>query len=443
MFGPESLLRVLQQLPTPSRYVLALSGGLDSMVLLHALSALRERLSAPVTAIHVDHQLQPDSAGWSRHCAQVCAGLEIPCEVVQIELVRQPRTSLEAAARESRYQVMGDRLPADGMLLTAHQQDDQAETLLLQLLRGAGLDGLAAMPRLRRWRQGWLVRPLLDWPRESLAGYAKAHGLSWIEDPSNADPAFDRNYLRTLVMPLLRQRWQAVGANLARSARHCADAAHLLQEMGEEDLRACGAGLYRLDIAALQRLGRERRFHLLRCWIRRAGLPLPDAAMLERVVVELVPARADAAPLLHWPGTELRRYREALQLMPELPEAPLGWQQQWDGSGELELPAGLGRLRLQPADCGIARRHFASGAVRVGFRSEGLGCTPAGRSGSRSFKRLAQDYAIPPWLRERVPLLLLGDRLVAVGDILHCAGFSAGAAEAAVVVQWQRPDWLG
>lgn len=213
-FGKAGLLSQLQSLPRPSGYLVAYSGGLDSHVLVHALAGLRAELRLPVRALHVHHGLQPQADDWVVHCEAVCRQLEIPLLVEQLDLAPGAGESIEAAARAARYAAIAKHLRRDEMLLTAQHRDDQAETLLLQLLRGAGLEGLSGMPGCRAWQGGWHARPLLDVDREALAVYARDHQLQWIEDPSNLDERFDRNYLRHRVMPLLRARWPSATTTL-------------------------------------------------------------------------------------------------------------------------------------------------------------------------------------------------------------------------------------
>ena len=215
--SPERIVvRLTQDLPRPRGYRVAFSGGLDSTALLHLLGLARSQLAAPVEAVHVDHQLQSASAAWTDHCREVCRQLEIPLQVLTVDAHPTPGQSPEAAARQARYAALSEMHRGDEMLLTAHHVDDQAETLLLQLLRGAGVEGLAAMPMIRTWQGGWHARPLLDIPRRALHAWAQAQGLAWIEDPSNAHTTADRNYLRHEIMPRLLGRWPAAAGSWGR-----------------------------------------------------------------------------------------------------------------------------------------------------------------------------------------------------------------------------------
>jgi tRNA(Ile)-lysidine synthase len=439
-FTTDRLYQVLSGWPTPSRYRVALSGGLDSTVLLYALAALRELLPAPVTAAHVNHGLQGEAPQWASHCAQLCSELHIPLENIELHLQPQPGQSLEAVAREARYEALAASMEAGELLLTAQHQDDQAETLLLQLLRGAGVAGLAAMPELAPMLPGQLGRPLLEVTRDELAAYAVAHRLSWVEDPSNRLLDHDRNYLRHEVIPRLKARWPAAAATLSRSAAHCAAADRVLGDFARQDLRQCRLSGHRLAIPPLLQLPAERQYNLLRAWIEQSGLPMPPARKLDRILAEVIPAREDAQPLVAWPGAELRRYRDALWLTPPLPEAPGDWQHAWVGEQALALPEGLGVLTTVQGQGGIDPERWQGGARQVLYRREGLSCRLPGREGSRSLKKLFQELGVPPWLRERVPLLLIDGELAAVGDYCVCAPFAV--AHGGMVLHWRRPAWL-
>ncbi len=439
-FTADCLLQVLSGWPVPSRYRVALSGGLDSMVLLHAMASLRDRLPAALTAVHVNHGLHPDAGDWAQHCAAVCQRLGVPLEVLELALDIPRGQSLEAVAREARYEALAGGMAPDELLLTAQHQDDQAETVLLQLLRGSGVAGLAAMPALSSLAAGRLGRPLLELRRADLAAYAGRYGLQWIDDPSNDDTRFDRNYLRQEIMPRLQARWPGLTTTLARSAAHCAAAEQVLTDVAATDLAPCLLSPFQLAVYPLLQLAPERRAPLIRLWIARAGLPLPPAHKLAQLWDEVIGAREDAAPLLSWPGAELRRYRDSLWLMPALEPVAPAWQAAWSGEAALPLPHGLGELHAQAAGWGIAREHWKQGHKTVAFRREGIHCTPAGRRGSRSLKKLFQELDVPPWLRLRVPLLFIDGELAAVGDLCVCEPFAGDAH--GVRLRWQRAPWL-
>lgn len=445
--------RILALAPGAAGYWVAFSGGLDSQVLLHALAARRARLPAPLAAVHVNHNLQPDALVWAEHCRAACAGLGVPYRAVSVDAHPAPGESPEAAARAARYRALAGAVPAGGVLLTAHHRDDQAETLLLQLLRGAGPRGLAAMPaatdpatanaaRAERQRNpGYpvrLVRPLLECSRDDLQAYARAHGLKWIDDPSNLRTDYDRNYLRHEILPRLRVRWPSLSATLARAARHQAEAAALLDDLAASDART-SAGEYpgSLSVSALLRLSAPRRANLLRHWLHGRGAPLPASAVLARIDRDLLRAAPDARPLVRWAGIRLRRYRDVLTLDDLDEEGDPSRCLDWDMTRALMLPGGT--LRAAAAHgAGVARRHLADGRCQVRFRQGGERLRPAGRREHHTLKHLFQDAGVPPWERARVPLIHCGGTLIAVAGYWVCEGFQAAPDEPGVRFLWSR-----
>ncbi len=417
------------RLGPPSRYVVAYSGGLDSTVLLRCLAG-EGSVHRHVIAVHIDHQLQAASAQWANHAATAAAAMGVECRVERVAPDTAAGRGLEAAAREARYTAFAALMREGDWLLSAHHLDDQAETLLLNLVRGSGPDGLAAMPAARAFGPGWLVRPLLDEPRHALAAFAADHGLEWIEDPSNAEQDFDRNYLRHSVLPKFEDRWPDAARRLARSIERMREARELLAEVGREDLARLGSPA-RLDIAGLAALSASRQRNALRAALRACRLPLPSSDVLEAIREDLLPARKDAVPLVAWPGGEARRYRGKLHLMAPLepsPGAALALE-----SDRLELPGGLGMLTLEPdADAGLDPRVVARG-LSVRWRKGGEELRPARGGPTRSLKKLLQEAGIVPWMRERLPLIYAGSELVAVAD-----RFVAAEAQAApgTAVRW-------
>jgi len=440
-FVPEKLLEQLRTCPAACYWV-AYSGGLDSHVLLHALAGLGERLDRDIGAVHVNHGLQAAADRWERHCARVCAALDVPMTVLPVDAAAAAGDSPEAAARSARYAALAAWLPAGHCLLSAQHQDDQAETLLLQLLRGSGVSGLAAMPVVAALGAGRLLRPLLPYTRQALHDYALAAHLSWVEDPSNTDTAFDRNYLRRHIMPVLRQRWPAAPAALARSAVHCAEAAALLARLAEQDLEAVsdrGRGVVFMESLTALPAGRQR--NVLRHWIRETAGKVPSTAVLARIRNDLLRSRRDASPCVQWGGYEVRRYRDALYLLHRKPATDRDRVLDWSLDEPLRLPGAGGMLSVtRGTGRGVRAAAVAAAGVRVAWRRGGERCRPAGREHHRSLKKLFQEQGIPPWERERIPLIYIGGELAAVADLWVCAPFQAGSAEAGLLVNWRKSD---
>lgn len=434
----ERLSHTLAVLPRADHYHLAFSGGLDSSVLLYLLVQLGERLGGTLQAVHVHHGLQQGADNWADHCARVCAELGVPLRQVRLNLQPRAGESLEALARESRYQALSRVMGSGDVLLTAQHRDDQAETLLLQLLRGSGPAGLAAMPAQGRFGPGWLVRPLLELTRNELQAYAKRWGLDWVEDPSNLDLRFDRNFLRHSIMPLLERRWPAAVTTLARSARLSAELQELADEFAAEDLRrARGTWPGTLSIKVLREFTSPRRRSLLRHWVRSQGGKMPGSRHLQRIERECLYGRPDSQPLVHWYDLQVRRYRDALFLLKSRSALDGSAVLSWSDHCPLQLPAGRGVLKLTDAEQGISAAIWNNARVEVRFRRGGERCIPAGRQHHRSLKKLFQEWLVPPWLREEIPLVYLDGQLAAVPGYLWCEPFTAGPGEPALQVLWE------
>lgn len=399
MKAAECLLTDVPELPRGARLWLAYSGGLDSTLLLHALHAR----GLPVTAVHVHHGLQAAAEGWARHCRAQCRSLKIPLRVLRVQVCARGK-GVEAAAREARHAALQGLMRAGDVLVTAHHRGDQAETVLLRLLRGSGVTGLAAMRALEPYGPGRIWRPLLECSRAALEVQARAQGLRWIEDPHNADPRYARSYLRTRVMPLLDAHWPAAEAALARHAAQAAEAQQLLDALAREDEARVRQG-EGLRVSALLALDVPRRHNLLRHWLRTHGLAAPDADTLARISREILAARVDASPRLSLGALELRRYRDQLHLLPPLPPPPEGeWR--WERGRRWVLPAGLGELRVAAGTHPQWTLRFARGGERIQLDGEPY---------HRSLKTLFQQAGVPPWERLRTPLLFRQQRLIAVG----------------------------
>jgi tRNA(Ile)-lysidine synthase len=406
--------------PRPRKLLLALSGGLDSVALLHALAALcatpQGRKRWALRAVHVHHHLQPAADAAASLCRRECRRLAVPLSVRHLSLGELRGESVEAAAREARYAACAATLRSGEVLLTAHHDDDQLETVLLQLLRGAGVAGLAGMPALARFGRGWQARPLLGTQRALIERWARSRGLHWIDDVSNLERRFDRNYLRLEVLPALRARWPAAARVVARSAAHLAEAHGLLTALGQEDLARTAVG-EAVDVAALACLPAARQRNLLRVWLAASGLRVPDAARLERVRTELPQARADANPAVTWQGGSVRRHRGLLYAVPDLPAAPPAAVWNWRRQRELQLGAGLGRLRLVQDRGGPLALAKLPTQLLVGCRRGGEQLRLETGSPRRALKDLLREAGVLPWWRERLPVIRDEGRVVAVADL--------------------------
>ncbi len=419
--------------------LVAYSGGMDSQVLLHAILQIREQLMAQVEALHVNHGLQEQAQIWAEKCSAFCKRHKIPIAIMEVDATHGKGESPEAVARDSRYSAIVKIMREGDILLTAHHSDDQAETVLLQLLRGSGPSGLSGMPMINGFGPGFHARPLLEHSRADLEQYANSNHLEWLEDFSNRDISFDRNYLRHEVIPRLRQRWPALDRTLSRSASHCAEAQSLIEQAARIDLQSMHLDHDdSMSISALAALPPPRARAVIRAWISDAGLNLPDTVRLDRVLREMLTAREDRNPMVDWQGVELRRYRERIYLMPTLQNLDQTLELDWDGCSPLILPSGLGVLHAEAAEQGISASAWESGNITIGFRAGGERCRPLGRSNSKSLKNLFQEHAVPPWQRGRIPLVKIDGELAAVGDIWICDLFKAAGPEMAVRLRWEH-----
>lgn len=374
------------ELKRGATYWVALSGGLDSTVLLHRL---KHDGVKPLRAIHVHHGLQKKADAWVAHCRRLCKSLKVPLTVERVTIPARSAVGPEGAAREARYTALRKNMRRGDCLVTAHHRDDQAETVLLRLLRGTGVQGLAAMRPLTEFLPGQHWRPLLDTPRAELLAYAQQEGLKWIEDPHNCDDRYARSWLRKNLMPELRQRFPSAQASLARAATHAAEAVELLDALAEQDSTAV-TQQQTLSVSGLLALTPARRNNLLRYWIRQCGHAMPPAETLLRIETEVLRPPADAEPILSWGDCELRRYRDQVHLLPR------------------QRPAVLPKLKLPP---GVSLR-LAKGGERL---------KPAGSAHTRSLKNLFQEAGIPPWVRQRTPLIYENDQPIAVLGLFHTA----------------------
>jgi len=410
----DTLRRALQTLP-PGALCVGYSGGLDSSVLLHALAALPEARARGLSAIHVDHGLQEHSADWAQHCQRIAVSLQLPLRVVRVAVVRAGGDGLEAAARAARMAAFDRHLPPGSVLALAHHADDQTETVLLKLLRGAGPEGLRGMRPLRRLGANRLWRPLLTLPRAALQRYAGAQALQWVDDPSNLDARHARNFLRNSVLPLLRTRWPRLDVAVGHSARWLDAAAEQLAAGAAVALAQIqGLDPATLDAEGWLALSTALRPLVLRRWLQDLGLPPPEHVHIDQLQRQLQQAQDDRNPCVSWAGAELRRYRDRLYaLAPQAAPAP-DWQADWDGCSPLSLPAGCGRLAAAVAPAGRLSLH-------VRFRRGGERLRPHGDTHTRELRDLLQQAGVPPWQRGRLPLIYAGGELLAVADLWHTA----------------------
>lgn len=396
--------------PDSSRFIVAYSGGLDSHVLLQLMHACELNC----IAVYIDHGLQAASASWAEHCKAICQSLDIPFQSIKVDAQAGLGESPEAAARVARYQALAAIMQPDDMLLTAQHRQDQAETLLLQMLRTAGPAGLAAMPVAKRFAQGWQLRPLLAFERAELEAYAAHHQLHWIEDPSNNNERYDRNFLRHSILPLLKQRWPSINQTLVKVSKLQAEAAELVNELAELDGTALIDG-QTLLIERLIQLTPVRQKNVVRYWLQQLELDIPPAKRLEEILGSMLTAAEDRCPAVCWKDTEVRRFQGRLYGMKRMSEFDATTVVSWNGQAPVILPTLDKEVRLTPAEHGL-RANIVGRSMTLRFRQGGENIKPSGRHHTVDLKKLMQQAHIPPWERSRIPLLYLNERLVAVAD---------------------------
>jgi tRNA(Ile)-lysidine synthase len=429
----ESALSELPQTPL----LAAFSGGLDSAVLLHALAQSDAVRARGLRAVHVDHGLHDDSESWARRCREFADSLGVELIVRAVDVVRSPGLGLEASARRARYAAIETLLSPGEIVALAHHRDDQAETVLLKLLRGAGPEGIGAMRPLRRLGRGFAWRPLLLLPRAALREYAEHNRLSWIADPSNADQTIDRNYLRMQVMPRITARWPEAEVSIAQSAAWARAAAEFIETEADRALaRIQGLDPSTLHFREWLALPAALRDPVLRRWLRSLELSEPTHFQAAELVRQLGEAGEDRQPCVRWPGTEVRRYRDLLHALRPLQFPPLEWVADFDGR-ELALPLDLGTLRLASLE-GAA--HLAA-PLEVRFRRGGESLRLSSGGHTRELRDLFQEAGIPPWKRGRMPLVFDPDgALLAVADIWLSEAGAALLAPIGARFEWNLPE---
>lgn len=387
---------------------IAYSGGGDSNLLLFLFKTLRDEgiLSTPFSAIHINHGLQEASNEWETRCATQCNIWNIPFQVERLNLKIKPKESIESVAREQRYAALSAIVQEDEYVVTGHHADDQAETVLVQLLRGAGPKGLSGMPEKTVLGKGFLWRPLLSFPKKMLHEYALAQQIEWIEDPSNNDVRFTRNFLRHSIMPLLKERWPTVELTLSRVAQHCAGTEKIIEEVTSQDLLVVKTPENTLLVDELKKFTVERQRQIIRQWIKTLALPQPATIHVERIIKEMLEAREDAAPLVEWKGVQVRRYDYKLFAMRPLEDFDNTQKIIWENYPEsLRLPGNLGIIKANHES--FLHPLLISKKVEVRFRQGGEVFKLPGSMHHILLKNWFQQQGIPPWLRDRVPLIFI------------------------------------
>lgn len=421
--------------------VIAYSGGVDSQVLLHALAKLKQAKKFPnsLTVCHVNHGLSENASTWQNFAQQACQKLKFPFVACQVNVQSRPQQSLEALAREARYEALQSIYNEQSLIITGHHRDDQAETFLLALKRGAGLKGLSAMAAETKQGKDLLVRPLLNISRAEIVNYANDKKLNWVEDESNSDTRFDRNFIRQQIMPLLNQRWPSITQTMTRSSSHCLEGQLLLNELAEQDLTSCQLSEQCLSVTKLSKLSTARFNNLIRYFLAQHNYLMPSTEQLAQVYQQLF-ANEDKNPAVKVANNYLRRYKDFLYLTAVFIDVS-DWQADlccYDKESVaiakvIELPDSLGKLTFsnsQSFELSKSGQRIAlptkAQKVTIRFCHSNPTCLPDYRNHSRSLKKVLQELNIPPWQRKRIPFIYYDDLLVAVIGHFVCQAFVPG-----------------
>lgn len=473
MINSQQLATSITQLKLATKYYLAFSGGLDSTVLLHLLA--NSHLKQSITAIHINHHLSVNADIWENHCNKICQQWGIAYQSFSVNAKPKNGESPEEAARIARYNALSTCIYSEDCLLTAHHQNDQAETVLLQLLRGGGIRGIAAMPAIKSFAKGFLIRPLLNITRVALLTYAQHHRLSWIDDESNLIQKYDRNYLRNTVLPVLTERWPHVNELLSKLAQQCAEDSHLLTELAKQDmesiavtlnvaqdnffqeksLRDLGKSLSptlsvnpqkkkKLLMSSLMCLSEARQRNVLRYWLHKECGLSPSRNLLQQIQQSILLAKQDAQPKIKFKQFVIARYDAQLVILDSVIENQLLDEVTWVN---LKTPCVL------PASLGVLSANWVTlhttpilqipqnAQLTIKFRMGGERFHPQGRQGSHPLKKLFQEWGVPVWERNRIPLLYWNEELIAVGDFAIADKYVAAKDQAGIKIIWNRIDF--
>lgn len=430
--------------------VVAYSGGVDSQVLLHAIASLKKAspLTQPITNLvtvcHVNHGLSDNAFSWQVFAEQVCLALNLPLKICRVNVQAQAQKSLESLARDARYQALHSIYQTPSLIITGHHSDDQAETFLLALKRGSGLKGLSAMGNETRQEKDLLLRPLLSISRADIIDYAKINALTWVEDESNTDTRFDRNFIRNNIMPLLMKRWPSITSTINRSSEHCREGQLLLDELAEEDLNLCISGVNSLTVRSLTQLSQQRFNNVIRYFLTKNNCLMPSTEQLAQLYLQLN-ADSDKNPVVKVGDNVIRRHKGTLYLTADFIDIS-NWHTDIvfnEPKTEIELPDNLGKLHFlkkTSQDITVASQRIimpnAGQKVTIRFNHSNPICLPDYRNHSRSLKKILQELNIPVWQRKRIPFLYYDDVLVAAIGHFVCQSYIPKNNDDSILLNW-------
>lgn len=417
--------------------VVALSGGVDSVVLLDVLSRLVTSLGLKVEAAHVNHHMHSKSAEWADFCSKICTSYAIPLKIFDIRVPRQSPLGVEGAARQARYEaLLNHDLPC---ILLAHHRDDQIETFFLQALRGSGADGLSGMLAIRNdySTNKKIFRPMLEVQREEIINYARQRGLQWVEDPSNDESIFSRNYLRHEILPQLRSRFPAYAESILNVIKNLEDASDLLRELATQDIDLLGSPCGGVDVDDLNNLSEGRAINLLRELFRRRGVAAPGRTWMMEVLRQCKHAQVSATVSVDKKNISVKRYRKRAYLVDKSDLVTIGWSSVWSGEPLIDLPGNLGHLQFEEViGRGISKKYIAGELLTIQLGSGNKRFSLAANRPRRELRKIWQTEGIPPWLRSNVPVVFLGSEALFVGNLGVSGHCDAQKNEPGISITW-------
>jgi tRNA(Ile)-lysidine synthase len=454
----ENTLRHFFSKHPTSSLLIAYSGGIDSQVLLHSIASLKKQnaINTIIRVCHVDHGLSPNASQWQVFAKEQCKKFDLPLDIISVNVQATAQQSIEAQARDARYRALKSVGNIGDLIVTGHHSDDQTETYLLALKRGSGLKGLSAMQSEMTFGEQLLVRPLLNISRSEIEAYAKRHKLVWIEDESNKDVRFDRNFIRHQISPKLIERWPSINKTIARSAEHCFEAQQLLDELAVEDLDSCQKSLYKLCVYHLNKLSEPRLKNLLRYFLSTHHILMPSREQLKQIFLQLN-ADSDKSPVVQLAECCIRRYKGELYLTKIFQDISQ-WQQIINSDLitnntplNLNLPDEIGVLSFSTRSeeggnvsnwQGLIKKPTENQVITIRFSHDNPKCLPQYRQHSRSLKKVLQELSIPPWQRRRSPFIFYDNELVAIAGRFICKGYLAENVEAGFVITFDGEPFL-
>lgn len=432
----EAFISILQSFPDHGKIWLAISGGMDSSVLLHLTNSVKPRIKQSIEAIYVDHGLNELSHNWGEFCLDKCKQYNLPCSIVKLQHSCPKGKSVEEWAREQRYSIFFDKLKQNNILFTAHHMDDQIETFFLQAFRGSGPRGLVSMPIVKEFNDGYHARPLLQFSRDQLREYAEKNKLEWQDDSSNLNIRYDRNYLRHDVLPIISKRWPAYRETISRLISHQSEYKKLLDEFAEIDLKnACLEDNMILNIDIVRNLGSERQKNLVFYWLSKLQLGTPNSKHMDKIINELINPDTDKSPCVNWKGVEVRRYKNRLYASEPITEHDTSVVLDWNPKESVKLMNETLNA-TSTVGKGISVEQTNESKFEIRYRHGGEKINPVNLPYSKTVKQLFQESAVLPWYRDHIPLIYIDDKLAVIPGFCVDKNFSASNDEPSLDIKW-------